>query len=153
MIQTCALASRFMIDPDSGVPVYRQLADLIRSQIARGELAPGQKLRTEPEYGDEHKLGRASVRRAMEILRSEGLIVTTRQGSRVRTVREMAEVDLTADARVTTRMPTAAERRRLGVGDGVPVFVVDQQGELEVLAGDRTVLVVDAGRGVGDLPS
>lgn len=136
-----------MIDPDNGVPVYRQLADVLRQRILRGDLPPGARLRTEPEYVDEFGLGRASVRRAMSILRSEGLIVTTRQGSRVRTVRDMAEVAIGADTRITTRMPTDTERRELGVPEGVPVFVVElQDGGRRLLAGDRTVLVSKPGR-------
>ncbi|SET46879.1 GntR family transcriptional regulator [Nonomuraea wenchangensis] len=137
-----------MIDPDSGRPVYRQLADVIRGQIDRGELRPGQRLRTEPEYVDEYEIGRDSVRKAMALLRAEGLIVTTRQGSRVRPQPDMAEVSLSEDTQVRTRMPTQKERRVLGVAEGVPVFVVERPGaEPEVLAGDRTTLVVRGGGG------
>lgn len=107
-----------MIDPDSGRPVYRQLADVIRGQIDRGELRPGQRLRTEPEYVDEYGIGRDSVRKAMALLRAEGLIVTTRQGSRVRPLPDMAEVPLSEDTQIRTRMPTQKERRLLGVPEG-----------------------------------
>lgn len=132
-----------MIDPDSGVPVYRQLVDLIRKQIGSGELRPGQRLRTEPEYVDEFGLGRDSVRLAMATLRAEGLIITTKQGSRVRPVLDMAEVAISKDTQVSTRMPTQRERRLLGLPEGVPVFVVERPGgEPEVLAGDRTRLIV-----------
>ncbi|MEV0584143.1 GntR family transcriptional regulator [Nonomuraea sp. NPDC050310] len=135
-----------MIDSESGVPVYRQLADIVRRQIECGELAPGQRLRTEPEYEFEYGISRASVRRAIAILRQEGLITTSRSGSRVRTVRAMAEVPIGDETRVTTRMPTEMERRQLGVPEGVPVFVVEQDGDQQILAGDRTALIVKAGR-------
>jgi DNA-binding GntR family transcriptional regulator len=132
-----------MIDPDSGVPVYRQLVDLIRKQIDSGELRPGQRLRTEPEYIDEFGLGRDSVRLAMATLRAEGLIITTKQGSKVRPVLDMAEVAISKDTQVSTRMPTVKERRLLGLPEGVPVIVVERPGsEPEVLAGDRTRLIV-----------
>lgn len=132
-----------MIDPDSGRPVYRQLADVIRVQIERGELRPGQQLRTEPEYMDAYGLGRDSVRKAMAALRAEGLIVTSKQGSRVRPPIDVATVPITKDTQVKTRMPTQRERRVLGVAEGVPVFVVVRPGgEPEVLAGDRTTLIV-----------
>lgn len=133
-----------MIDPDSGRPVYRQLADVIRVQIERGELRPGQRLRTEPEYMDAYNIGRDSVRKAMAALRAEGLIVTTKQGSRVRPPTAVAVVSITKETQVHTRMPTQRERRVLGIAEGIPVFVVERRGgEPEVFAGDRTTLVVN----------
>lgn len=135
-----------MIDPDSGVPVYRQLVDAIRTAIENGELRPGQRLMTEPEYVHELGISRESVRKAMAALRAEGLIVTTKQGSRVRPKVDVAQVRITRETQVSTRMPTQQERRRLGIAEGVPVFVVQRPGaEPEVLAGDRTTLVVEQG--------
>lgn len=132
-----------MIDPDSGRPVYRQLADVIRAQIESAQLRPGQRLRTEPEYIDEYGVSRDSVRKAMAALRSEGLIVTTKQGSKVRPAVDMAQVLITKDTQVDTRMPTLKERRLLGVPEGVPVFVVHwPDADPQVLAGDRTRLIV-----------
>jgi DNA-binding GntR family transcriptional regulator len=142
-----------MIDPDSGRPVYRQLADVIRAQIDNGLLRPGQRLRTEPEYVDEYGISRESVRKAMGVLRAEGLIITTRQGSRVRPQPDVAEVPLSEDTRISTRMPTQRERRVLGIPEGVPVFVVERPGvDPEVLAGDRTTLVVEAASAQGGAP-
>lgn len=137
------LTLAFMIDPDSGVPVWRQLANTIRSQIERGELRPGQRLRTEPEYMDEYDLGRTTVRQAIATLRAEGVITTTRSGSRVRGKQPMAEVRVDEQTRINTRMPTDAERRQWALPEGVPVFVVSRPNvEPEVLAGDRITLVV-----------
>ena len=131
-----------MINPGTGVPVYRQLADLIRGQIETGQLRPGQRLRAEPDYMDEYGISRTSVRQAMAMLRTEGLITTTRRGSRVRAERDIAEVVVDTDTRVTTRMPTAEERQRHSIAEGVPVFVLMREGaEPEVLPGDRTALI------------
>lgn len=133
-----------MIDPDSGVPVYRQLVDGIRSAIENGDLRPGQRLRTEPEYVDEYGISRESVRKAMAALRAEGLIVTTKQGSRVRPRVDVAEVVVGRETAISTRMPTLPERRALNIPEGVPVFVVEEPGhEPKLLAGDRTRLIVD----------
>jgi DNA-binding GntR family transcriptional regulator len=133
-----------MIDPDSGRPVYRQLADEIRAQIESGELRPGQRLRTEPEYVDEHGISRESVRKAMAELRAGGLIVTTKQGSRVRPLIAVTRVAISRDTQVSTRMPNLRERRELGIAEGVPVFVVERpDARPEVFAGDRTLLIVD----------
>lgn len=132
-----------MIDPNSGVPVYRQLVDEIRAVIERGDLRSGQRLMTEPEYVYEYGISRESVRKAMAILRAEGLIITTKQGSRVRPHLDMAEVVIGVDTHISTRMPTPQERRALSIPEGVPVFVIEIQGkEPRVLAGDRTRLIV-----------
>lgn len=72
----------------------------------------------------EHGVGRDTVRRAMQVLRAEGLVVTDHTGSHVRDYGRRQTVTLPAGTRVTARMPTAPERRQLGIGEGVPVFVV-----------------------------
>lgn len=133
-----------MINPGTGVPVYRQLADHIRRQIETGQLRPGQRLRAEPDYVHEYGISRTSVRQAMAMLRAEGLITTTRRGSRVRAEQDVDEVPIGTDTRVRTRMPTAGERQALNLAEGVPVFVIERDGaEPEILPGDRTVLVGD----------
>ncbi len=66
---------RVEIDHGSPVPRYRQLANLLRGQIERGELAgriPGEKHLMQ-EYG----LAHGTVRHALALLRTEGLITTT----------------------------------------------------------------------------
>ena len=128
-----------MINPDADRPVYKQLADLVREQISRGTLAPGQRVPAELDYVQAHGISRDSVRRAMALLRSEGLIVTTARGSRVRPERERESVAVGPADRVTARMPNPQERLRLGVREGVPVLVVERAGEEpRLLAADRT---------------
>lgn len=63
------------IDLDSPVPRYRQLADYLRRQIAAGTLTgrlPGEKHLMQ-DYG----LSQGTVRKALAILRDEGLVETT----------------------------------------------------------------------------
>jgi DNA-binding GntR family transcriptional regulator len=62
------------------LPKYRQLLQLLRTQILSGELVPGARLPTEDELIRRYALARGTVRRAVEQLAAEGLIVTT-QGS------------------------------------------------------------------------
>ena len=52
------------------------LAEHLRETILRGELAEGSPLPTERELGERSGLSRASVREALRILESEGLIQT-----------------------------------------------------------------------------
>lgn len=136
--------ARSMINPDSGVPVYRQLVDEIRAAIHSGDLRPGQRLMTEPEYVHDLGISRESVRKAMAALRAEGLIVTTQRGSRVRPEVDVALVRIDRHTQVDTRMPTVQERRSLGVGEGIPVFVITRPGhDPELHPGDRTRLIVE----------
>jgi GntR family transcriptional regulator len=111
------------IDPSADRAVYKQLADLIRTQIENGEFAPGQRLPAQKDYMQEHWLSRSTVDRAMTVLRYEGLIVTDRRGSRVRAHRARRIVPL-AHGTVYARQPTDPERKRLGIKEGVPVLVL-----------------------------
>lgn len=135
-----------MIDPSSYVPVYQQVASALRDQIDRGGLAPGTLLPSEAQISGRFGVGRDTVRDALAVLRSEGRIVTVRGvGSYVRgTVEDMTTVRVEASARVTARMPTATERRELGIAEGTPVLVIDRGGQdPEVYPADRTVVEVD----------
>ncbi|MFF0306681.1 GntR family transcriptional regulator [Streptosporangium sp. NPDC004379] len=133
------------IDPSADRPVYKQLADLIRARIEEGRLRPGQRLPAESDYVAEFGISRDSVRRAMAVLRGEGLIVTELRGSRVRDAGEAVIVQLAPGAQVTARMPTEPERKQLGVAEGVPVLVITEpDGETRLLPGDRTILKIDA---------
>nr|WP_169806324.1 winged helix-turn-helix domain-containing protein [Herbidospora sakaeratensis] len=130
------------IKPHTGVAVYRQLASIIRDQIATGRLRPGDKLLTQDTYVYEYGIGVDAVRDALAILRSEGLIDTTRQGSVVRRPPQRADVTLGPGMRAIVRMPTERERHDIGLPEGVPVVVFEKPGgEMEVLAGDRIALV------------
>lgn len=108
---------------------YEQLADLLRAQIAAGELAAGARLPSEEQLAQRYGLARDTVRRAVTVLRHEGLI-TVRHGypTRVFDRGEVVDVDVPAGSVVESRMPTPAERRHLGVPDGWPVIVVTEPG-------------------------
>ncbi len=58
---------------------YQQIADEIRGHIAAGRFRPGQVLPSEATLGAEHDASRVTIRKALEVLRTEGL-VESRQG-------------------------------------------------------------------------
>lgn len=58
---------------------YHQIADDLRRRIASGELGAGQVLPSESSLGTEHGASRVTIRKALEVLRNEGL-VESRQG-------------------------------------------------------------------------
>jgi GntR family transcriptional regulator len=58
----------------SRVPLYIQVAALMRQRIERGQWQPGQKISTLVELEHEFEVARVTVRQAVDILRQEGLL-------------------------------------------------------------------------------
>jgi GntR family transcriptional regulator/GntR family mannosyl-D-glycerate transport/metabolism transcriptional repressor len=65
-----------MVDPQSSVPLYAQLADSITAYIEGGTLKPDQTLPSEAELMRQHKVSRGTVRAAFRLLRERELIYT-----------------------------------------------------------------------------
>jgi DNA-binding GntR family transcriptional regulator len=65
-----------MINPYSHVPVYRQLAGILRQQIESGELQHLDMLPSEKTLSQTYNVGRDTVRSAMAVLREDGLVFT-----------------------------------------------------------------------------
>lgn len=63
-----------LIDRQSPVPLYLQLEELIRSQIASGVLRPGDPLPAEAELQARFSVSRTTVRQAMANLERDGMI-------------------------------------------------------------------------------
>ena len=63
-------------DPE---PVYAQLAGILRGQIERGELVPRQLLPSETYLVQNYGVSRGTARRAVAVLRDEGLVRTIAQ--------------------------------------------------------------------------
>jgi GntR family transcriptional regulator len=134
-----------VVDRFAPTPLYWQIAESIRTRIESGELAPGRRLPAELDFVEEHGVSRVTVARAMAVLRKEGLIVTDRSGSRVRPPASRASVTLDRGT-VGARMPTDAERRKLGIGEGVPLIVVERGGQdPEIYPADRALIEVGTG--------
>jgi GntR family transcriptional regulator len=58
---------------------YQEIADELRTRLATGELGAGRLLPSESELSTDYAASRVTVRRALEVLRDEGL-VDSRQG-------------------------------------------------------------------------
>lgn len=128
-----------MIIPEGRASIYEQIAATVRDQIVTGHYAPGQKLPSKTTLEQEHGVSRVTIRRAMAVLRNQGLVVVHHgHGYHVRDEPELQDLTLPAGSTVTTRMPAAAERAEFDLGDGVPVLVVETpDGERITYPGDR----------------
>jgi GntR family transcriptional regulator len=65
------------IDYDAPEPPHRQIAAWLRGKIESGELQPGRKIPSEKDIMDMTGVARTTARRAVAVLRDEGLVVTT----------------------------------------------------------------------------
>jgi GntR family transcriptional regulator len=131
---------------------YQEIAEALRDSIDSGNLAPGRMLPSEAELSAQHGVSRVTIRRALDVLRADGL-VDARQGlgwfvasapirqslGELGTIEEqMAASGSTPERRVLSfafvRAPArvaevlAAEEvlevRRLNLADGEPFAVV-----------------------------
>lgn len=116
-----------MIQP--GPVGYRDLADLLRQRIVSGQLAAGQRMPSETELRQQYGLARTTVRRAIDVLRHEGLIIV-RHGhpSRVRDQPDIDDVTVPEGSIISARMPTPQERQEHDMPEGVPLLVVVDAG-------------------------
>jgi DNA-binding GntR family transcriptional regulator len=73
-----ASAPTFDIDRSSPTPLYFQLAQAIEGAIAGGDLPTGSKLENEVLLAQRYRLSRPTVRRAVQELVDEGLLVRKR---------------------------------------------------------------------------
>ena len=65
-----------MIDREGMVPLYVQIADDIAARIQRGELQPNRLIPSENRITQEYGVARGTARKALQLLRDRGLVVT-----------------------------------------------------------------------------
>ena len=72
------------VSPASGVPIYRQLIDQVRAQIAGGRLAAGEFLPSVRQVADDLQVNPMTVSNAYSLLEKDGVVELVRgQGMRV----------------------------------------------------------------------
>lgn len=125
---------------------YVELASWLRGEIVSGRIPLGAKLPGEEALKRSFGVDRSVVRRAVQLLREEGVVVTRHGvGSFVVTVPQVTVAFVGPGDRVYARMPDDAERVRLGqLSPGIPVLVITRSegGEPEVYSAALTVVQV-----------
>ena len=66
------------IDYEAPEPPHRQIAAWLRAKIQSGEYPPGRRIPSEKDIMDLSGVARTTARRAVALLRDEGLVVTTK---------------------------------------------------------------------------
>ena len=80
---------RYSVNPESDVPIYRQLADQINAEIRSGALKAGAQLPTVREMAESMRLSCGTIKRVYDKLREMGDIeMTRRRGSFVKAVQD-----------------------------------------------------------------
>lgn len=67
------------VDHRSPVALYLQLAEVLRAEIKSGKLGPHDPIPSESYLQQEHEVSRQTVRKAVAVLRDEGLVYTLPQ--------------------------------------------------------------------------
>ncbi|MEZ6125651.1 MAG: GntR family transcriptional regulator [Planctomycetaceae bacterium] len=79
----------FQIHPSSGVPIYRQLMDQVRTLIAAGRLSSAEMLPSVRQIAEDLQVNPMTVSKAYSLLERDGVLERVRgQGMRVAAVKE-----------------------------------------------------------------
>jgi DNA-binding GntR family transcriptional regulator len=72
------MPGRETVDPQRATPVYLQVANILRARIESGKLLPDRPVPSESQLEQEFGVARGTARKAIALLRDEGLVVTVR---------------------------------------------------------------------------
>ncbi|MFC1661982.1 GntR family transcriptional regulator [Gemmatimonadota bacterium] len=117
---------QFSIDQKSGVPLYRQIIESVKFAIARGDLAPGDRLPTVRQLAVDLEVNPNTVIRAYREMEIEG-VLDPQQGSGTFVTDDRPQVDALERRRMLNQILTELLARASGYG-----FTLD-----EVLSGLR----------------
>jgi GntR family transcriptional regulator len=68
----------FVLNPHSGIPIYRQLLEQARRMIVSGQLQPGDPLPSVRDLAAAHAVNAMTISKAYSLLEAEGLLVRNR---------------------------------------------------------------------------
>lgn len=71
------------IDPQSAAPIYQQIRDRVVEAVARGDLTPGDQLASVRQLAVDFGINVATVAKAYDVLRNEGIIRTNHKSGSV----------------------------------------------------------------------
>jgi GntR family transcriptional regulator len=118
---------RFDIAPQDTLPIYRQIVDQVRRQVAGGQLRAGDELPSVRALAAEHAINPMTVSKAYALLEAEGLLERRRGLGMVV---------------APQRSPTARIAERLALLEPGVAAVVRQAAQLQVPA-ERVVALLE----------
>lgn len=93
----------FALNPNSGIPIYRQLVEQIRRMVAGGQLQAGDELPSVRELAVEHAVNPMTISKAYSLLEVEGLLI--RQRGKPMQIAPQKKSQLTEQARLQHLQP------------------------------------------------
>lgn len=119
-------------------PRYLQFVDYISKEIVSGLLQPGDVLGSESTMCYKYGYSRFAIRKALAVLRGQGLIRTWGQKSFVASLGDLQPLPIGEGDVVLVRMPTPEEAAQHGIAEGVPVLVRKRrEDDPDLLGGDE----------------
>ncbi|GAB7044947.1 winged helix-turn-helix domain-containing protein [Catenuloplanes indicus] len=132
--------------PGRGPRGYRELAEHLARQIRDGIYPAGQRLPSELALQQTYDLARNTVRKAVEELEYQGLVVVQRgYGAVVAIEQEKQRVIVPAGTVVSGRMPTLTEAYEWGLPRGIPMLIATGPDGtvIQALPADRFEIVTE----------
>lgn len=127
-----------MVDRRSGVPAFRQVAADIRQKISAGDYAAGDQLPSERELVETYDVSRPTVRDAITMLRTEGLVTSEHgRGVFVRppaSIQRIARSRLSREARARNRGAFLADAAARGFTPSTSVKIRFEQADVRAAA-------------------
>jgi GntR family transcriptional regulator len=68
----------FVLNPHSGIPIYRQVIEQVKRMVASGQLAAGAELPSVRELAVEHAVNPMTISKAYSLLEAEGVLARQR---------------------------------------------------------------------------
>lgn len=123
----------FSLNPQSGIPIYRQLIEQIRRMISGGQLQAGDALPSVRELAQTHAINAMTISKAYSLLEAEGLL--QRQRGKAMTVSPQAKVSESKDTRLEhlqaniQQLAMAAKQLELSSDDVITALRKEMQHE------------------------
>ena len=121
----------FSLNPQSGIPIYRQLMEQARRMISSGQLSPGDALPSVRELATTHAVNPMTISKAYSLLEAEGLL--ERQRGKAMTVSNLNGLAENKKARLQRLRPAiqqllmAADQLELDIDDVVTALRQDHE--------------------------
>ena len=125
----------FTLNPNSGIPIYRQLMEQVRRMVSSGQLQPGNELPSVRELAVNHAVNPMTISKAYSMLEAEGLL--DRQRGKAMTIAQQHKARESKGARLERLQPAieqlvmAAHQLELSPDEVVKALrqAMEQQGD------------------------
>ena len=119
----------FILNPNAGEPIYRQLVEQIRRLIAGGQLLPGTEMPSVRELASNNAINPMTISKAYSLLEAEGLL--ERQRGKPMTVAKLSGKQEDEQSRIIRILPQITQlvqaAKQLQISDDQLLRAIAQQ--------------------------